>query len=122
MSSDNSKTEANKQDTKPVASAQTSGGDELPLLNQQQSIMSLLRNALNPNGENPKVDEYITSTFGYVQNVFHRMQTTNDKDATAKEIAEDLSSKFDKWLSEQKKERAENSNKPEEPEKVEDLD
>ena len=92
-----------------VESTSTENG--APLAEQQQSIMNLFRNALNPNGENPKVDEYLTSTFGYIQNVFNKMQTTEDKDATAEEIAQDLTDRFEKWISEREDQKKDSDNK-----------
>ncbi|CUM45497.1 uncharacterized protein AC631_05250 [Debaryomyces fabryi] len=139
MSPNNSKKDESKQDTKPQVTSETnsqttegttSSENGAPLVQQQQTIMDLFRNALNPNGEYPQVDEYLTSTFSYVQNVFNKMQTAEDKDATAKEIAEDLTDRFDKWMSEQQN-KNKNSNKQDdsgkdeksdEPLKVEEVD
>lgn len=91
----------------------TSAENGAPLTEQQQSIMNLFRNALNPNGENPQVDEYLTSTFGYLQNVFNKMQTAEDKDATAEEIAQDLTDRFDKWISERENKKKDSDKKEE---------
>lgn len=139
MSTNNSKKDESKQDTKPQVTSETnsqttegttSSENGAPLVQQQQTIMDLFRNALNPNGEYPQVDDYLTSTFSYVQNVFNKMQTAEDKDATAKEIAEDLTDRFDKWMSEQQN-KNKNSNKQDdsgkdeksdEPLKVEEVD
>lgn len=124
MSTNKSNKEESEQNNRPQATTETnaqagvesaSAENGAPLTEQQQSIMNLFRNALNPNGENPQVDEYLTSTFGYLQNVFNKMQTAEDKDATAEEIAQDLTDRFDKWISERE-------NKKMDPEKEEESD
>lgn len=126
MSTTNRSHEDSKSDNKPLAvsdsaeanpssatskleasDAGTCGENDAPLVEQQQSIMNLFRSALNPNGENPQIDEYLTSTFSYVQNVFNKMKTAEDKDVAAKEIADDLSSRFDKWVSEKENKKKE---------------
>mmetsp|Transcript_2074 Transcript_2074/g.2258 ORF Transcript_2074/g.2258 Transcript_2074/m.2258 type:complete len:140 (+) Transcript_2074:699-1118(+) len=139
MSANNTSKNESKQDTKPQVTSEansqavegtSSSENDAPLVQQQQTIMDLFRNALNPNGEYPQVDEYLTSTFSYVQNVFNKMQTAEDKDATAKEIAEDLTDRFDKWMTEQqnknkdssKQEESGKEDKSEEPLKVEEVD
>lgn len=121
MSTNKPNKEESEQNSRPQVTAETnsqSGENGAPLTEQQQSIMNLFRNALNPNGENPQVDEYLTSTFGYLQNVFNKMQTAEDKDATAEEIAQDLTDRFDKWISERENKKKD-SNTKEESEKEE---
>ena len=59
---------------------------------------SITQKVLDPNNENPHMGEYIKGTFSYIANAMIKMQTTNDRQATAKEIAEDLSQKFDDWV------------------------
>lgn len=127
MSTNKSNKEESEQNSIPLATAETNSQSDVestsaengaPLTEQQQSIMNLFRNALNPNGENPQVDEYLTSTFGYLQNVFNKMQTAEDKDATAEEIAQDLTDRFDKWISEREN-KEKDSDKKEESDKQE---
>ncbi|ODV66198.1 hypothetical protein HYPBUDRAFT_99028, partial [Hyphopichia burtonii NRRL Y-1933] len=80
----------------------------LPSLQEQQDFISLVKQILNPNGEDPRIDEYITSTFSYILNVLYKMVTTDDKEATAKEIAQDLNDKFDRWVEQRTKQEQEN--------------
>lgn len=130
MSTNKSNKEASEQNSIPQSTAETNSQSDVestsadngaPLTEQQQSIMNLFRNALNPNGENPQVDEYLTSTFGYLQNVFNKMQTAEDKDATAEEIAQDLTDRFDKWISERENKKKD-SDKKEESDKQEESE
>lgn len=65
---------------------------------QIKDIMEKMQSVLNPNGENPQVGEYIMSSFQYIMNALTKMQQATDKDAAAKEIADDLSQKFDNWV------------------------
>ncbi|KAI5968918.1 hypothetical protein KGF57_000033 [Candida theae] len=60
-------------------------------------IQEVAKGILNPNNENPQINEYIQSTLSYIGNAMYKMQTTNDKNATAKEIADDLTAKFESW-------------------------
>ncbi|RCK58091.1 hypothetical protein Cantr_06045 [Candida viswanathii] len=64
-------------------------------LNQIQDIAKKI---LNPNNDNPTMNEYILSTFAYIGTALMKMQTTNDRQATAKEIADDLTQKFETWV------------------------
>lgn len=130
MSTNKSNKEASEQNSIPQSTAETNSQSDVestsadngaPLTEQQQSIMNLFRNALNPNGENPQVDEYLTSTFGYLQNVFNKMQTAEDKDATAEEIAQDLTDRFDEWISERENKKKD-SDKKEESDKQEESE
>ena len=77
-------------------------------LSQQDltKIQEVAQKILNPNNEHPQINEYIRSTMSYIGNALYKMQTTNDKDATAKEIADDLTAKFNHW----KEEREKNNN------------
>lgn len=122
MSTNKSNKEASEQNSIPQSTAETNSQSDVestsadngaPLTEQQQSIMNLFRNALNPNGQNPQIDEYLTSTFGYLQNVFNKMQTAEDKDATAEEIAQDLTDRFDKWISERENKKKDSDKKEE---------
>ncbi|CUM48027.1 unnamed protein product [Debaryomyces tyrocola] len=122
MSTNKPNKEESEQNSRPQATTETnsqsgvestSAENGAPLTEQQQSIMNLFRNALNPNGENPQVDEYLTSTFGYLQNVFNKMQTAEDKDAAAEEIAQDLTDRFDKWISERENKKVDSDKKEE---------
>ncbi|KAI5952810.1 hypothetical protein KGF54_003677 [Candida jiufengensis] len=67
-------------------------------------IEDIAKNILNPNNENPQMNEYINSTMSYIGDVIQKMQNTNDKDATAKEIADDLTKRFENWANNKKKE------------------
>lgn len=112
-SEQNSRPQATTETNSQSGVESTSAENGAPLMEQQQSIMNLFRNALNPNGENPQVDEYLTSTFGYLQNVFNKMQAAEDKDATAEEIAQDLTDRFDKWISERENKKKDSDKKEE---------
>ncbi|KAI5969078.1 hypothetical protein CANMA_001882 [Candida margitis] len=81
-------------------------------LDQQDlnQIQDVAKKILNPNNENPQMNEYIQSTMSYIGNMMHKMQTTNDKDATAKEIADDLTTKFNNWKEEREKNKKEETN------------
>ena len=74
---------------------------------QLAKIQTVAQGILNPNGENPQMNEYIQSTLSYIGNAIEKMQNTNDKDATAKEIADDLTSKYESWAASKKKEEDE---------------
>ncbi|KAG5422316.1 hypothetical protein I9W82_001411 [Candida metapsilosis] len=77
-------------------------------LDQQDlnKIQEVAKNILNPNNENPQMNEYIQATMSYIGNAMYKMQTTNDKDATAKEIANDLTEKFNHWKEEREKNKS----------------
>lgn len=75
---------------------------DLPTVEQTQNLMESVRKLLNPNGDNPKVDLYITSTFGYITQMMYKVATASDKDKAVEEIAEDLKSRFEGWANEQK--------------------
>ncbi|KAI5960945.1 uncharacterized protein KGF55_004212 [Candida pseudojiufengensis] len=95
--------------------------DELSQQDLNQ-IENIAKGVLNPNNENPQMNEYINSTMSYIGNVLQKMQNTNDKDATAKEIADDLTKKFENWANSKKQEIEESKTKPAEdpsPSKVE---
>ncbi|KAI3402846.1 hypothetical protein KGF56_004307 [Candida oxycetoniae] len=87
-----------------------------PELNQEDlhKIQNITEKILNPNGENPQTNEYIKATFSYIGNALKKMQDTDDRDATAKEIADDLTSKFESWAATKKKEEEEKRLKSEE--------
>ncbi|CAK9438995.1 uncharacterized protein LODBEIA_P32190 [Lodderomyces beijingensis] len=67
-------------------------------------IQDITQKILNPNGEHPQVNDYIQSTFSYIGNALKKMQETDDKQATAKEIADDLTQKFEQWAAQKKQE------------------
>lgn len=81
-------------------------------LDQQDldKIQDVAKKILNPNNENPQINEYIQSTMSYIGNALYKMQTTNDKDATAKEIADDLTAKFNLWKDEREKNKNQEGN------------
>ncbi|KAK6459771.1 uncharacterized protein RJT20DRAFT_132889 [Scheffersomyces xylosifermentans] len=92
----------------PTANAkQESEPADVPSVSEQQTLMSLVRTALNPEGKDPRVDEYITATFSYISGAFYKMATSTDKEATAKETAEDLNTRFENWVAEREKKKAE---------------
>lgn len=76
--------------------------NDLPTPEQTKQFEGAVRTLLNPNGDNPTMDQYITSTFNYITNMFDKMQNASDSDAAAKEIAEDLKEKFENWAKSQK--------------------
>ncbi|CAK7896167.1 hypothetical protein CAAN1_03S02278 [[Candida] anglica] len=77
----------------------------IPSAAEQHSLMEMARSILNPNGENPRIDEYITSTFSYISASLYKVATATDKDAAAKAIADDLSEKFDRWMESRKEQQ-----------------
>ncbi|EER30599.1 predicted protein [Candida tropicalis MYA-3404] len=91
-----------QQSTNPNAKEELNQND----LNQ---IKDIAQKILNPNNNNPTMNEYIQSTFAYIGTALMKMQTTNDKQATAKEIADDLTQRFETWVqnreAEQKKQQ-----------------
>lgn len=97
-------TQVDKTSAGPEATAQH---HDLPLSEDAQKLMDLTKSILNPNGDNPHVDEYITASFQYILGAFYKMTTSSDKEATAREIAADLNAKFDHWVSEREKQKKE---------------
>ncbi|CAX43243.1 conserved hypothetical protein [Candida dubliniensis CD36] len=67
-------------------------------INDLAKLENITQKVLDPNNENPHMGEYIKGTFSYIANAMIKMQTTNDRQATAKEIADDLTQKFDNWV------------------------
>lgn len=74
--------------------------EQVVLPEQQQLLFALVKSVLNPNGEDPRIDEYISSTFNYILGIFYKMTTAENKDEAAQEIAADLNERFDKWVEE----------------------
>ncbi|CAI5758322.1 unnamed protein product [Candida verbasci] len=87
-----------------------------PKLNQQDldKIKDVASKILNPNNEHPQINEYIQSTFSYIGNAMYKMQTTNDRDATAKEIANDLTNKFETWVKNREEQQQQQQQKKQE--------
>lgn len=81
--------------------------NDAPLAQEQNILMELTRKVLNPNGDDPRVDQYITSCFSYILGVLYKMSVSNNREETAKEIAQDLNHKFEAWVSEREKAKAE---------------
>ncbi|ODV79845.1 uncharacterized protein CANTADRAFT_49317 [Suhomyces tanzawaensis NRRL Y-17324] len=81
----------------------TTTTQEAPLPQEQQTLMSLARLILNPDGKDPRIDQYITSTFSYILGALYKMTTSSDREATAKEIADDLNRRFESWVAEREK-------------------
>lgn len=73
---------------------------QYPTSEDKEKLVSLVKSILNPNGENPKVDDYINGTFGYIEGVLRKMALSENKEDTAKEIADDLNQRFDRWAAE----------------------
>lgn len=124
--------EAVKAETEPKGSnsdsSQTSQADvaeleDVPSPLEQQSLMQLTRAILNPNGDDPRIDQYITSSFSYILSAFYKMATATDKDVAAKEIADDLNTKFENWVAarESDKEGKEEKEDQKEEEKIEEI-
>lgn len=91
--------------------------NDLPSPEQTRQIEDAVRNLLNPNGENPNMDQYVTNTFDYITNMFDKMQNASDPDAASKEIAEDLRQKFDNWAEKYKQAEVPEAEKSENEEK-----
>ncbi|KAK6460463.1 hypothetical protein DFJ63DRAFT_321157 [Scheffersomyces coipomensis] len=64
---------------------------------EQEHLVQIARSVFNPNGDNVEMDEFISSSFQYISEVMYKMTNTTDKEETAKQVAEDLNSKFDTW-------------------------
>lgn len=75
-----------------------------PSQEQMTKLLAVAKSVLNPNGDNPQVDEYLNGSFNYILEILHKMATTNDKDATAREITEDLNTRFQTWAEAKKAE------------------
>lgn len=75
-----------------------------PSQEQMNRLLAVAKAVLNPNGDNPQVDEYINASFDYILEILHKMATTNDKEATAREITEDLNTRFQNWVDKKKAE------------------
>ncbi|KAK6205651.1 uncharacterized protein RJT21DRAFT_4988 [Scheffersomyces amazonensis] len=71
------------------------GSIEIPSAEELQSIAKRI---LNPHGENPQMDEFISGAFSYISQVMLKMSTTTNREETAKEIAQDLTTKFEAWI------------------------
>lgn len=80
--------------------------NDLPTPEQQKEFELTVRKLLNPNGENPQMDQYVTNTFDYISNMFDKMQKSDNPEVAAKEIAEDLKVKFENWANSQKEKEA----------------
>lgn len=82
-------------DEKKLRELQEKG--QYPTSEDKDKLVALVKSILNPNGENPKVDEYINGTFGYIEGVLKKMALSENKEETAEEIAQDLNQRFDQW-------------------------
>ncbi|SGZ51470.1 CIC11C00000002402 [Sungouiella intermedia] len=96
------------QDEKPHDEDKQKLKNDLPTPEQTQQLEDAVRKLLNPNGENPNMDQYVTNTFNYISNMFNKMQNASDPEAASKEIAEDLKLKFENWAEGQKQKQAQN--------------
>lgn len=83
--------------------AQTEGA---PLNTEQNALLQLAKNILNPNGKDPNIDEYINATFGYILGALHKVSIADNKEAAAREIAEDLTEKFETWKADRENRKA----------------
>ncbi|CUM66925.1 uncharacterized protein PRCAT00004610001 [Priceomyces carsonii] len=70
---------------------------DLPLLQDQQNLLEGIRKILNPDNDNPQMDEYITSCFGYVMQALYKVSNAEDREKASEEIAEDLKERFERW-------------------------
>lgn len=93
-------------DSSENAKPQAAQKAEMPSEAEQEKLLGSLHNILNPNGDNPKVDQYLSSTFGYIRNSLNKISTAEDKDKATKEIADDLKSKLENWANLKKAELA----------------
>lgn len=91
--------------------------NDLPSPEQTKQIEDAVRKLLNPNGENPNMDQYVTNTFNYITGMFDKMQSASYPDAASKEIAEDLKQKFDNWAKSYKQAEGQEAEKSENAEK-----
>ncbi|KAG2731536.1 hypothetical protein G9P44_005123 [Scheffersomyces stipitis] len=103
-------TDSGKPENQEATESPNLQDNDIATVQEQQSLINLVKNVLNPNGDDPRVDQYISSTFQYISGVLYKMSVSTDKEATAKEIAEDLSERFNKWKDEREKQKAEKQN------------
>lgn len=71
--------------------------DDLMAIEGLQELMDQLKKAVNPNGTSPHLEGYVDSTFGYINNMLHKMNNAEDKDKAANDISNDLIGKMQKW-------------------------
>lgn len=65
-----------------------------------------MKRLLNPDGTKPEMDQYVSSTFRYVTDAIDQMANSDDRDKTAKAIADDMHQKWGAWAEQNKAERA----------------
>lgn len=63
---------------------------------QTQQFLDIINRAVNPNN-NEKTHNTIHSVFNYIQDAIYKMEKTDDRDKTSKEIVEDIGNKFKAW-------------------------
>ncbi|KAG7661254.1 uncharacterized protein J8A68_005250 [[Candida] subhashii] len=66
--------------------------------NEFNHLLEITQSILNPNGEHPEIGEFVTTCFHYIAQALAKMQSSTDKQATAKEIADDLTQRFNDWV------------------------
>jgi hypothetical protein len=89
-----------------MSSAPDTQPESAPLNTEQNALLQLAKNILNPNGKDPNIDEYINATFGYILGALHKVSTSDNKEAAAREIAEDLTEKFETWKADRENRKA----------------
>ncbi|KAG7196248.1 uncharacterized protein KQ657_000261 [Scheffersomyces spartinae] len=63
---------------------------------QTHQFLDIINRAFNPN-HSEKTQNTIKSIFDYIQDAVYKMEKTDDRDKTSKEIVEDLGNKFKAW-------------------------
>ncbi|RLV95004.1 hypothetical protein JA1_001333 [Spathaspora sp. JA1] len=79
---------------------ETQGGKENTEITQDQidQIVGKLKQGLDPEGKNPGISQFVDSTSQYISDAYAKMQSTSNKEDTAKEIADDITGKLENWL------------------------
>lgn len=69
-----------------------------PLTQEQlKEFQGVLNNLLNPNGNNPQMDSYISSTFDYLLGALNKIDSADDKDKATDEVSKDVVNKLISW-------------------------
>lgn len=71
-------------------------------LENQRKLERLLSERLNPDGNRPQIDSYISSTLNYLRQLAEKMENATDRHQTAEEISKDLTRKLEAWASQRK--------------------
>lgn len=80
----------------------------IPSVEEQQLAVDNINKALQEHGVDPKWQEYVTLTFGYISLALYKMCVASDKDQAAKDIAQDLQNRWDNWAKDYEAKKAHN--------------